>query len=230
MHLGEQIRNVRRGHFMTLDALAQAAGVTKGFISQVESGKSNPSLASLQRIAKALGVTLANLVDSNDAGHELDLELGGAPVPHLVAARSVYNEQPGLTQLAGFRAGSHFMANIPPMASLVYDDQPAPRLAAMALCTVLHGGLGIRQASLQTKVSAGEIASWNAGAPYEIENAGSTTASALIFLPAGCQLPSVRMVPHAPLSPPSRGGFATQYEGPMRLVGMRARRQIEEGR
>jgi transcriptional regulator with XRE-family HTH domain len=43
--------------------LAKRAKVTQGYVAQIESGVSkNPSLAVLQRLAKALGVPVAELL------------------------------------------------------------------------------------------------------------------------------------------------------------------------
>ena len=230
MQVGEQIKYARRAQFMTLHALAQAAGLTKGFISQVESGKSNPSLASLGRIAQALQVPLGALMDSNDHGYNpaspLSRELG----PQLLAARNVYNEQSGLAQVTDLRTGSHFIATIPALSALVNEDQTPRKASGGALCVLLQGSLIIRQTSLQIRLTVGEVATWNAGEAYYIENRGAGAANALIFIPESCPLPLVVALPQAPVFARNTAGFAAQYEGPMRLVGMRARRQSEQGR
>jgi transcriptional regulator with XRE-family HTH domain len=59
--LGPRIREIRRGNNVTLRALADAAGVSESFVSQVERGVANPSMASLSRMADALGTNLASL-------------------------------------------------------------------------------------------------------------------------------------------------------------------------
>lgn len=48
---------------MTLRALAQAAGVTESFLSQVERDVASPSIASLRRIAVALGLSIGEILD-----------------------------------------------------------------------------------------------------------------------------------------------------------------------
>src|SRR4051812_20884990 len=62
MTVGERVRQARLARKMTLSALGEASGLSKGFISQVESGRSNPSLDSLERIASSLGLPLAGLL------------------------------------------------------------------------------------------------------------------------------------------------------------------------
>ncbi len=53
---GGRIRDLRRKSGMTLQALADQAGVSVGFLSQVERDKATPSLGTLAGIAAAFGV------------------------------------------------------------------------------------------------------------------------------------------------------------------------------
>ena len=54
LELGQRIRDLRREKAVTLRETAEAAGVSESFLSQVERGQANPSVASLRRIAEAL--------------------------------------------------------------------------------------------------------------------------------------------------------------------------------
>src|SRR5487761_224259 len=58
--LGARIREVRRKKKMTLRDAAVAAGVSESFLSQVERGLANPSVASLRRIADAMHEQVAS--------------------------------------------------------------------------------------------------------------------------------------------------------------------------
>jgi transcriptional regulator with XRE-family HTH domain len=59
--VGGRIRALRLRRRETLRELAAAAGVTESFLSQVERGVASPSIASVQRIARALDSTIAEL-------------------------------------------------------------------------------------------------------------------------------------------------------------------------
>jgi transcriptional regulator with XRE-family HTH domain len=61
--IGGGLRQARRRRGMTLRALAQAAGVTESFLSQVERDVASPSIASLRRIAVALGLSIGEILD-----------------------------------------------------------------------------------------------------------------------------------------------------------------------
>jgi len=56
--LGHKVRTLRSERRMSIADLATKAGVSAGIISQIERGKSNPSMKTLQRIRAALGVSL----------------------------------------------------------------------------------------------------------------------------------------------------------------------------
>jgi transcriptional regulator with XRE-family HTH domain len=64
--LGTKIRALRSEANLTINALAGGAGVSPSLISQVERGLAEPSLASLRRIAKFLGVPVAALFVGGD--------------------------------------------------------------------------------------------------------------------------------------------------------------------
>ena len=60
--LGQLIRKCRRQRGMTLQALCDKAGVSVGYLSQVERGNATPSLGTLAQIARALDLGLEYFV------------------------------------------------------------------------------------------------------------------------------------------------------------------------
>jgi len=61
--VGERLRAIRRMRRCTLREVADRSGLSESFLSQVERGRSNASIASLRRIADALRVTVADLFE-----------------------------------------------------------------------------------------------------------------------------------------------------------------------
>ena len=59
--LGRQIRRLRTERQLTVEQLAQRAGVSRSLVSQVERGRALPSLGTLRHIAGALSVAVGNL-------------------------------------------------------------------------------------------------------------------------------------------------------------------------
>lgn len=64
--LGGRIRSRRLARHETLRQLAARAAVTESFLSQVERGVASPSIASVQRIARALDTSIAELFASDE--------------------------------------------------------------------------------------------------------------------------------------------------------------------
>ena len=61
--IGARVRQERQARGWTLDQLAEAAGVSRRMVVNVEQGAVNPSLGTLLRISDALGVGLPALVE-----------------------------------------------------------------------------------------------------------------------------------------------------------------------
>jgi transcriptional regulator with XRE-family HTH domain len=61
--VGARVRALRTERGLSLSALADAAGIGKGSLSELETGQRNPTLETLYAVAGPLGVPLAALVD-----------------------------------------------------------------------------------------------------------------------------------------------------------------------
>jgi transcriptional regulator with XRE-family HTH domain len=61
--IGARVRQQRQSRRWTLDQLAEAAGVSRRMVVNVEQGAANPSVGTLLRISDALGVGLPALVE-----------------------------------------------------------------------------------------------------------------------------------------------------------------------
>jgi transcriptional regulator with XRE-family HTH domain len=62
--IGDRVKEQRQSRRWTLDQLAEAAGVSRRMVVNVEQGAVNPSVGTLLRIGDALGVGLPALVES----------------------------------------------------------------------------------------------------------------------------------------------------------------------
>lgn len=62
--IGDRVKEQRQSRRWTLDQLAEAAGVSRRMVVNVEQGAVNPSVGTLLRIGEALGVGLPALVES----------------------------------------------------------------------------------------------------------------------------------------------------------------------
>jgi transcriptional regulator with XRE-family HTH domain len=60
--LGTRVKELRRRRGLTLEELAERAGVSRAMISKVERGEKNPTLVVTAKVAEGLGVTLSELL------------------------------------------------------------------------------------------------------------------------------------------------------------------------
>ena len=68
--LGTKIRERRRELGLTMQFVADQAGLSIGFISQVETGHSSPSLSSLAAISKVLQMPVAHFLEQPPEGDQ----------------------------------------------------------------------------------------------------------------------------------------------------------------
>src|SRR3954447_12958084 len=72
LELGQRIRSIRKAKQLSLRTVSADAGVSEGFLSQVERGKASPSVASLRRICQALGEPMGSLFTDNGGDNGQD--------------------------------------------------------------------------------------------------------------------------------------------------------------
>jgi transcriptional regulator with XRE-family HTH domain len=60
-HIGATIRQLRLEHNLTIAAVSERAGISRGMLSKIENSLAATSLETLEQLANALGVTLSKL-------------------------------------------------------------------------------------------------------------------------------------------------------------------------
>lgn len=65
MNFGEKVRYVRTLREYSLDVLSSKCGLSKTYLSEIETNKKRPSLKSLEKIAKALVADASFFMDNN---------------------------------------------------------------------------------------------------------------------------------------------------------------------
>ena len=61
--LGRRLRQRRRAQQLSKYALAKRAGISATYVAKLEAGGSDPTIGVLKRLAKALGVPVATLLE-----------------------------------------------------------------------------------------------------------------------------------------------------------------------
>ena len=64
--LGRAVMRLRKAHSMSLSELSEHSGVAKSIISQIERNETNPTLATIWRLAQALDVSIDRVLQGSE--------------------------------------------------------------------------------------------------------------------------------------------------------------------
>jgi transcriptional regulator with XRE-family HTH domain len=170
--VGERLRLVRRLRRCTLRTVAERAGMSESFLSQVERGKASASIASLRRIAGALGVSLADL-----------FEPSGPPRPRVLRR----DERPtlafgvlGRKLLLTPRPLHHlevFVGELDPGGST--GPEPYAHGDSEELFVVLSGSVQLELGGELHELESGDSIDYRSSTPHRIENIGHDLAEVM---------------------------------------------------
>lgn len=174
MQLGRKIRDLRLRRGLTVQQLAEATGLSKGFVSQVENGRTSPSLATLQDLARSLETSVAYLVVEED---QVPYVVRRAQRPHMsVNGNSsrveVMSAQPR-------RNLELLHAELPPGAAMS-DKRQFHHGEEVVLCE--EGRVRLACGDHVVILEAGDSCHFDGRVPHALENAGDVTARMLIAL------------------------------------------------
>ena len=163
-------RNVR-GHrtrmAWTLDDLAARSGVSKGMLSQVEQARTNPSVATICRLATALGVSVASLVEAP--------EMPGARVVRAEEAVTLWTgEQPGSAARLLVGSGTSQQVELWDVEMLPGDGygSEAHPSGTRELLLVVEGELTLELDGIPHRVGSGDAIAFVADHPHAYRNRG----------------------------------------------------------
>lgn len=167
--LGARVRALRGHRRWTLDELAARSTVSRRLLVQIERGEANPSLATLLKLAAALGITLTELV-------------AGEPQPHPVAVVAGQDAMTLWSTPAGSAARllvSHGAIELWSWTLAPGDrcDSDAHRPGSVELLAVNTGTVALDVGHHRAVVSAGDSASFDATLPHSYANPEPTAAT-----------------------------------------------------
>ena len=173
--IGRSLREARRRRGLTLRAVADEAGVTESFLSQVERDIASPSIATLRRIAVALGTSIGTLLDS--AG------------PH---AKLVRRADRRVVGYAGLGARDEFLTDGPNARLQVIESYIEPgggtgpdayaHESDEECLIVLEGCLDLWVGEEEYRLDAGDAIRYSSRVPHRNQNPGPGTARVMFVL------------------------------------------------
>lgn len=108
--VGANVRLLRRTRGLSLVDLGRHAGVAKGTLTQLEAGRGNPTIDTLEALSRALGVTVRDLVTvpSDGAPEVVRADEGMRVAGWNPEARLIYRAHAAgaITELYGLRLGA----------------------------------------------------------------------------------------------------------------------------
>ena len=164
--VGRNVRALRHQRRLTIDALAAAAGVSRGTVIQIETARGNPSIGTLCSLATALRVGVGSLVDGDAAPRVV--------VRRAEMAAPLWSSPAGSS--AVFRIGTD-----PPDVVELWDwtlqpgdafDGEAHPMGTAEVLSVLAGRLALRVGTSGLELAAGDTAMFEAHAPHRYAAAG----------------------------------------------------------
>lgn len=162
--IGRNVRRLRRRRDLTLDVLAERAGVSKGTVIGVEQARANPSIATLSRLADALGVGVATLIEVDET-------------PQIRIKRR--SETPALWSGDSGSQALFLMGTDPPDIVELWDwslvggdtfDGEAHPQGTIEMLTVLEGLLVVAVGTREQTVEAGDTILFDAVVPHRYAN------------------------------------------------------------
>jgi len=170
--VGAAIRALRMRRHLTLREVAERADISESFLSQLERARVNASLGSLQRVAAALGVPLAQLFGATKTE------------PVRVVRKS---ERPGM--IYGFMGRKYLLTPTPLDHVEVFvgefepggstGDDPYSHGDSDEVFVVLSGNFELQVGDTLTKLGAGDCVNFRSSALHRAVNTGEGVSEAM---------------------------------------------------
>jgi transcriptional regulator with XRE-family HTH domain len=174
-HLGGRVKQLRGEHGWSLEALANASGVSRSMLSQIEREQANPTLAVTLRIARAFGLTLGELIELPGAASAVTVIRADDHAYHYRSDKDCRIRT--LSPLNLEKDVEFYEVRLQPGGAL----RSSPHFeGTREFLTVHRGRLRIESAGDAEELNPGDSASYRADVPHALINAGKSEA--VVFL------------------------------------------------
>jgi len=166
------VRLLRSQRGWSLERLAGVCGVSRSMLSQIERGEANPTVMAAASIARALGVSLDELVTPPGEGSPLSVIRGEDP-------QYVYRDDERcrirtLSPLTAERDLEFYEVTFPPGGEL----RSAPHFTGTReFLTVLRGEVRVESGEYVARLAGGDSVTYPADVSHAIVNVGAAEAA-----------------------------------------------------
>jgi transcriptional regulator with XRE-family HTH domain len=173
--LGERLRAIRLLRRRTLKDVAEAAGVSESFLSQLERGRSNASVVTLQQLAAALGIDVSDLFATD-----------GLPRPRVLRreARQLlvwgHLGRKALLTPKPFHSLEVVAAEFDPGGST--GDEPYSHGDSEEVLVVVRGRVHVQLGTDVYDLGPGDSVHYRSSTPHRVSNPGDDPAEVLYVI------------------------------------------------
>ena len=170
--VGRRLREIRRLRRATLRTVAERSGLSESFLSQVERGRSNASIASLRRIADALRVSVSDLFEPNGPPQPRVLRRDDRPALSFgILGRKLLLTPKPLHNL------EVFVGELDPGGST--GAEPYSHGDSEELFVVLKGAVQLELGGELHELEPGDSIDYRSSTPHRISNVGTELAEVM---------------------------------------------------
>ena len=174
-HLGTRVKHLRNERGWSLESLANASGVSRSMLSEIEREQANPTLAVTMRIAQAFGMALGDLLEMPSASSSVNVIRAEDRAFHYRSDK--YCQIRTLSPLNLEKDVEFYEVQLKPEGAL----RSSPHFeGTREFLTVQKGEIRVESAGDSETLKPGDSASYRAGVNHAIVNVGKTDA--VIFL------------------------------------------------
>ena len=179
--LGPRVRALRDGMDLSLRGLAERSGVSAPMLSQVERGETSPTLATAERIASGLDLTLSQLLRLDEGRHVVVIRSG----ERRSRRRDGHLTEELTPPLPGQRADVSLHTLDPGAATASAGDPPLHEPGARETAVVLSGSVALMIDDQRHDLAAGDTVTFDADLPHNFSNESDEPARLLAVVAAG---------------------------------------------
>ena len=173
--LGRNVLKFRKQRDLSLEELAQRSGVSKAMLSQVEQEKVNPTVAVVWKIAHGLGVTIHELLGTEETKRRIEV----ARKENATVLREESCEVQILSPIEMAEDLEFYIVRFQPGGALVSSPH-FPRTEEFTTC--LTGTLEIMSGEGTVLLNPGDMAHYAADVQHAIRAKGSGAAEAYLIV------------------------------------------------
>lgn len=173
--VGRRLRELRNEHGLSIRALAIASGLNANTLTLIETGKTSPSVSTLQQLATALNTPIAAFFETDIQKNKVSYLKAGRR-PHAAFAHGTFEDLgAGLT----FRGGIPLLVTLEPKA----NSGPTPIVhTGHEFVFCLEGCLSYTVEEESYQLEPGDSLLFEAYLPHYWFNAGETPSRSLLVL------------------------------------------------